>query len=417
MTQAEIKEKLAGLQGAVDAHRAYRADCLNLIASENRPSPFVEGMLAEDLNRRYSYYLSTRPDEGQHYQGTKYSGEIESQVQSLGQELLGAKHVELRPLSGNIAGIIVTFALGRPGDTVLEVHNGHKYGEKLANSPLQVSLNSITIPWDGLRYTIDLNATVDLIKTHKPKIVLIGSAVFLFPQPVRELRDAMDRYCPDSYLVYDAAHVMGLIAGGRFQQPLEEGADVVITSTHKTLAGPQGGMMFTNRAEIAEAAAKVISPLMIANHHLARLPALGAAFLEWMAFGQAHADAIIQNSKALGQALTERGVPVVGEKWGYSESHTILPVVDSFGDAKTVADRLEECGIVCGGLELPEEYGAHGLRVGVQEATRWGMAGKDIGEVADCIKDGMAGKDTGEVRARAAGLAKRFSEVRFTFEE
>ena len=85
--------------------------------------------------------------------------------------------------------------------------------------------------------------------------------MFLFPQPVREIRDVMDVHCPESFLIYDAAHVMGLIAGGRFQQPLAEGADVLITSTHKTLAGPQGGMILTNDKSIAERVATATAPL------------------------------------------------------------------------------------------------------------------------------------------------------------
>lgn len=414
MIQTDVAEKLRELQGLVAAHRAFRDDSLNLIASENRPSPFVEGMVAEELNRRYSYYLSTHPSEAQHYRGTRHTEAIEAQVQSLGRELFGAEHVELRPLSGNIAGIVTTFALGLPGATALEVHSGHKYAEKLASSPLAVDLKSVTIPWDGLRYNIDLDRTVGLIEKHRPRIVLIGSAVFLFPHPVREIREAMDRFCPDSFLIYDAAHVMGLIAGGRFQRPLEAGADVVITSTHKTLAGPQGGMILTNRPEIAAAVARTISPLMIANHHLARLPALGATFLEWMSFGAAHADAIIENARALGRALQERGVPGVGEALGFSDSHTILPVVDAFGESSTVAARLEECGIVCGGVAVPPEYGTHGLRVGVQEVTRWGMTVDDVPEVADCIVAGLSGSDMEKVRERARELANRFSRVRFS---
>ena len=157
---------------------------------------------------------------------------------------------------------------------MLEVHNGHMYAAKLANSGLKVDLKSVPIPWDGLNSNIDLDRTVSLIREHRPALVSIGSARFLFPQPVRELREAMDRYCPGSFLLYDAAHVMGLIAGGRFQSPLAEGADVIVTSTHKTLAGPQGGMVLTNDRDVAERIAKAISPLMIANHHLSRLPSL-----------------------------------------------------------------------------------------------------------------------------------------------
>ena len=221
---------------------------------------------------------------------------------------------------GNIAGIATTFALGCPGDIVLEVHNGHQYAQKLALSPLQVSLESIPIPWDGVRSNIDLDQTVALIQKHRPKLVTIGSGVFLFPQPVRELKEAMNRYTPDSHLIYDAAHVMGLIAGGRFQSPLEEGADVVISSTHKTLAGPQGGIILTNNRSLAERIGPAVAPLLESNHHLGRLPALAGTFLEWMACGGAHADAIISNAKTLRTGVTRTGDSVC---WGGTWLHRI----------------------------------------------------------------------------------------------
>ena len=406
-----VNSEIKRLESLIEEQRAYRADSLNLIASENTPSPFVEGMITEELNRRYGFYSGSDPS-NQHYQGAHHVAEIEALAQAAARDLFGAKYVDLRSLSGNVAGIISMFALGSPGDTVLEVQNAHKYAYKLNTSGLKVDLNPIAIPWDGKTYNIDLPKTSELIEKHKPKLVVVGSAMFLFPQPVREIRDAMDAHCPESYLIYDAAHVMGLIAGGRFQQPLAEGADLLITSTHKTLAGPQGGMILTNDASIAERMATATAPLIVANHHLARIPALAATFLEWKACGSAYADAIVENAKALARALEERVVPVVGAEYGYTESHTLLPVVDAFGEAKAVADRLEVCGIIVGGTGVPEEYGTHGLRIGVQEVTRFGMTPDDAGPVADCIVDGMSGKE--EVGDRVRKLVKKFSKVQFT---
>ena len=410
----EIQDRIQRLKSLLKEQHAFRSDCLNLIASENIPSPFVEGMISEELNRRYGYYSGIDPG-NQHYQGTRHVGEVEKLAHEVARDLFGAQHVDLRPLSGNLAGIIAMFALGSPGDTVLEVQNAHQYANKLASSGLRVDLKPVAIPWDGQNYNIDLDGTLSLIEAHKPKLVVLGSAMFLFPQPVREIRDAMDVHCPGSYLIYDAAHVMGLIAGGRFQQPLAEGADVLITSTHKTLAGPQGGMILTNDISIAEQVAKATSPLIIANHHLARIPALAATFLEWKACGSAYADAIVANAKTLGKALEERGVPIVGAHLGYTESHTLMAVVDAYGDGKSIAGRLEACNIIVGGTGVPEQYGRHGLRIGVQEVTRYGMTEDDAGEIADCIVSGMEGREG--VRDLVVDLARRFRSVRFTVNE
>ena len=231
--------KVQKLTSLLDKHQAYRDTCLNLIASENTPSPLVEELFDERLARRYGNYSGVDIYQ-RNYKGNRYIAEIEGYTQALAKELFGAAHVDFRPLSGNIAGIATTFALAKPGDTALEVHNGHHYAQKLRSSPLKIELQSVPIPWDGCRSNIDLEATLELIAKHKPSIVNIGSGVFLFPQPVRELKEAMRQANPDSYLIYDASHVIGLIAGGRFQSPFDEGADVIISSTHKTLAGPQG---------------------------------------------------------------------------------------------------------------------------------------------------------------------------------
>ena len=409
----DFGRKVAEIDSLIEKHTAFRENCLNLIASETRPSPLVERLIVNDLDHRYGSYTGIDP-RNRGYPGNAFLTRMEEVAQDLAKRLFGAEYVDLRPLSGNIAGLIAMFALGRPGDTVLEVHNGHMYAAKLANSGLNVELKSIPIPWDAMNANIDLQRTVSLIREHRPGLVSIGSAHFIFPQPVRELRAAMDRYSPGSFLVYDAAHVMGLIAGGRFQSPLTEGANVVITSTHKTLAGPQGGMVLTNDRDIAERIAKAISPLMIANHHLSRLPSLAGTFLEWMACGRAHADAIIANAKALGRAFHERGVPVVGADRGFTESHTVLPVVDAFGESGVLVRQLEACHILVNAAGAPQEMGRHGLRIGVQEVTRYGMTEADAPDIAGCILDAVSKRDPDGAKERAIAMARRFDTVRFT---
>lgn len=407
--------KVEEIKSLLDKHRGFREKCLNLIASENVPSPLVERLLSPDLDQRYGNYTGINLGE-RVYQGNRFIAQIEGLAHELAQQLFGAEYIDFRPLSGNIAGIATTFALGRPGDTVLEVDNGHRYAHKLATSSLQVELQSISIPWDGIKYNLDLEATIALIRQHRPQLVIIGSALFLFPQPVQELKAAMRRYNPDSYLIYDAAHVMGLIAGGRFQSPLQEGADVIISSTHKTLAGPQGGMILTNDGEIAARIGPAIAPLLVSNHHLSRLPALAGTFLEWMACGAEHAGAIINNAKALGNALHERGIRLVGAEPGWTESHTLLLIVDEFGEGKEVADRLEECQIITGAVSLPAECGRHGLRLGVQEVTRRGMTESDAPEIADCIVDALKGHHLTAVKQRVIELAQKFNQIRFTLD-
>ncbi|MCY4402829.1 MAG: serine hydroxymethyltransferase [Candidatus Poribacteria bacterium] len=406
-------QKIEKLTSLLNKHHHYRETCLNLIASENTPSPLVEELFDERLARRYGNYQGVDLNQ-RSYKGNRYIAEIEKYTQELAKELFNAKHVDFRPLSGNIAGIAATFALAEPGAKVLEVHDGHSYAHKLATSPLKIQLQSIPIPWDGLRSNIDLTATIKLIEKHKPKIVNIGSALFLFPHPIAELKNAMHQANPNSYLIYDAAHVIGLIAGGRFQSPLEEGADVIISSTHKTLAGPQGGMILTNDKTVAERIGETVYPLLMSNHHLSRLPALAGTFVEWMTCGEEHADAIVANAKALGKALADRGVPMLGSELGFTETHTLIPIVDAFGNGGELANQLEACNIIAGAAGLSPEVGNSGLRFGVQEVTRWGMTPEDTPEIADCIVDALSGKDPEMVKPTVAQLARRFNRIQFT---
>ncbi len=405
--------KVQKLTSLLDKHEAYRDTCLNLIASENTPSPLVEALFDERLARRYGNYSGTDLYR-RNYKGNRYIAEIEAYTQALAKDLFGAAYVDFRPLSGNIAGIGTTFALAKPGDTALEVHNGHHYAEKLLSSPLKVELRSIPIPWDGQRSNINLDATLALIAEYKPSIVNVGSGVFLFPQPVRELKQAMREANPDAYLIYDASHVIGLIAGRRFQSPFNEGADVIISSTHKTLAGPQGGMILTNDASIAERVAKGLYPLLMSNHHLNRLPALAGTFIEWMACGEAQADAIVTNAKALGSALAERGVPILGADLGFTESHTLILIVDKYGEGGALANHLEACHIIAGAAGLAPEVGTSGLRMGVQEVTRWGMTPADAPDIADCIVAALSGESPENLKPEVAKVARRFDTIQFT---
>ncbi len=405
--------KVQQLTSLLEKHHTYRETCLNLIASENTPSPLVEELFDERLARRYGNYSGTDIYQ-RNYKGNRYIAEIEAYTQELAKELFGAAYVDFRPLSGNISGIGTTFALAEPGDTALEVHNGHHYAEKLLSSPLKVELRSIPIPWDGRRSNINLDETLALIAEYKPRIINVGSGVFLFPQPVRELKEAMRQANPDSYLIYDASHVIGLIAGKRFQSPFEEGADVIISSTHKTLAGPQGGMILTNDASIAERVARGLYPLLMSNHHLNRLPALAGTFIEWMECGEAQADAIVANAKALGQALAGRGVPILGADLGFTESHTLILIVDKYGEGGALATHLEACHIIAGAAGLAPEVGKSGLRMGVQEVTRWGMTPADAPDIAECIVSALSGGSPEELKPKVAKVASRFDTIQFT---
>lgn len=402
--------------GLLAEHEAWRANCINLIASENALSPSVRAVLNSDLIQRYADYTG-RDLGARRYRGNQYTVQIETAANDLAKDLFDAQYVELRPLAGHIAGASVLLALCQPGDTVLEVGRdggGHREASKLAGSSL-INLDVHYLPFDPDRYNIDMVAATEQVRALKPRVVILGSSNFLFPHPVAEFARLIAGM-KDTLLVYDASHVLGLIAAGRFQDPLAEGADVVFGSTHKTFPGPQGGIIFTNRPDLIDIISEAAYPGLVTNHHPFRLPSLYLAMVEMKTWGAEYADAVSENARKLADEIESRGVPCVRGNGVASESHTILLRVADYGTADAVTELLEEANVITTGAHLPRVLGTHGIRVGAQEITRRGADAASIAEIADIMATVIRQTARPEcVRERASSLAAGMKLVKFTW--
>jgi glycine hydroxymethyltransferase len=340
-------------------------------------------------------------------------------VGELACRLFGARYAELRPLSGHIAGAGVLMGLCKPGDTVLEVGSdggGHRMAAKLAESPL-INLDVRFLPFATERWNVDLDATRALIEDLRPRLVILGSSTFLFPHPVRELAAAVHAV-EGGLLAYDASHVLGLIAAGRFQRPLAEGADVVFGSTHKTLPGPQGGLVLSNDEGLIDEITTAIYPALVTNHHLFRLPALGLALLELEQWGEAYADATIANARRLGAELARHGLPVAGAQDGYTRSHTLLVGTSSYGGSEETGAMLERAGIIVTAARLPAALGSAGMRIGTQEITRLGAVENDMVSLADLLAAAITQSTLSEALAPqvTAWASERLGPCRYTWQ-
>jgi glycine hydroxymethyltransferase len=405
------------IEALVRAHAAWRRRCVNLIASENVLSPAVRAQLATDLAGRYGDYAG-RDAEQRKYFGTPYVRDIERLVNDLACRLFGARYAELRPLSGHVAGAGVLLGLCKPGDRVLEVGSdggGHRMAAKLAEGAL-IDLDVGFLPFDAERWNVDVGPAIARIEQTRPRLVILGSSTFLFPHPVREIAEAVHRV-EGAALVYDASHVMGLIAAGRFQQPLADGADLVFGSTHKTLPGPQGGLILTNDSTLIEAVTTAVYPALVTNHHLFRLPALGLALLEMQHWGAAYAEATVANAQRLGAELAQRSLLVVGARNGYTRSHTLLVGTDGHGGAETGA-LLERAGIIVTAARLPAALGRVGIRLGTQEITRLGAQEADMPALADLLAAAIMQHASPEELAPrvAAWVAERLGDCGYTWD-
>lgn len=402
----------------VERHEGWRRECINLTASENALSPSVRRYLDCDLVQRYGDYTG-RDLSARRYQGNKWIEPIERAVAQLASGLFGARYVELRATSGHLAGAAVLMALTKPGDIVLEIGRdggGHRLATKLALSPL-VNLKVHFLPFLPFAYNVDLGRTLEMVEDLRPRMIVLGSSSFLFAHPVRELGNALRRH-PETLLVYDASHVLGLIAGGRFQNPLAEGAQIVFGSTHKTLPGPQGGIILSNNDALMDRISESVYPALVTNHHLFRLPALGVCLLEMRRWGSEYADQVIANAQALAQEIQSRGVDVVGHDGRFTQSHTVLVRTATHRSSKELATRLEQANIIVTAAHLPAELGTEGIRIGTQEITRLGARAHDMALLAQLLVDIITErKSPAETLPLARRFAQRLDTCAFTWNE
>lgn len=406
----------------LNQHDRWRGRCLNVIASENIASPTVRRYLTCDFGGRYPTYLDDPAK--RNYLGTRFMAEMEIAAQELAKEIYQADFVDFRPLGGEMAGAAVVLGLVSAGDTVFEAPSafgGHQVAAKLLTANALKDLIRVEdIPYDAATYDVDVEATIDKMLRLKPKLVIFGRARILFPETIEPIRAAADQI--GAYLAYDFSHINGLVAGKAFPNPLDQGVDVVMGSHHKSLPGPQGGLFFTRSEEIYRKVRRGLYPTLVTNHHLERVPALAATYLEMRAFGEAYASQIARNSAALGAFLHERGLKALYPELGFSRSHQVLVDVGDLGGGREVSARLERANIITGPGALPKDQGrsdgfASGIRLGTQELTRIGAVEQDMQGVADLVARVLiAGDDPSQVAEQVAGFVGRFNELKFCFE-
>ena len=399
-----------------------KAECINLIASENVTSPLVDAVYNSDFSHRYAEGDPFK----RYYNGTHYIDELEDEANKLALKLFDCKHVDLRVISGTVANIGAFSAFIRTGDLALT--NSTQGGGHISHNFFGAvgMLGGQTIPFplaeDG--YHLDVDKTNKLIEDKGKNIrnhlstVVFGCSMFLFPQPVKEIAPTAKAH--GARVLYDAAHVLGLVAAKEFQDPLREGAELVTASTHKTFFGPQGGIIFNNLPDdFWEKMRSMVFPGVTSNHHLHRIPAMLIAMLEFQEFGKAYAQQVRKNAKALAQALHENGFAVAGEQFGFTQSHQVVLDVSTLGGGSECANKLEASNIICNKNLLPSDklsavQNPSGIRLGVQEMTRWGCKEGEMKEIAELMKKVLF--DGQKVRDTTIDFRKRFNEVHYTFD-
>jgi glycine/serine hydroxymethyltransferase len=396
-------------------------ECINLIPSESTPSLLVKMCSIADASGRYAEHRMMKGNEVYFYQGIDFIRDVEEDVRKEMQAYFGCTNVELRPISGQMANDIVFKAMvkfinrGRKNQLSRRmravINNDLKTGGHLSDQPMGALFNLVeenpatgkefVYHFPGLKdnpYKTDNSKLRELIETAKPELIIFGKSMFIYKEPVKYVYELTKNMTPRPILMYDMAHTLGLY--GAFQDPLAEGVDVVTGSTHKTFFGPQRGVIVSNMAEgsglekLWDDIKSRALPGSTSNHHLGTLLALLVASYEMNYFKKKFQTQVMANARAFAKALNERGVTVEGDATdGFTETHQVLIRVRQYGLGEEIALRLEKNNIITNYQALPDDdsfVGSSGIRMGVQEMTRFGMKEKDFeelaGYMAECIQ-------------------------------
>ena len=428
MVKSQNKESYNKIFAKLKEHHKWFENSIPLIASENIPSPAVREAIISDFGNRYAEgWPGDRV-----YAGCIYIDDVEVECMKLAKKLYKAKFADVRPISGVVANLAVYSAYSNPGDVMIAPsipaggHISHGKKEHSGTAGLVHGLEIEFYPFNAEDMTIDVDKTKQKVKELKknnrlPKMAMFGGSLFLFPHPVKELSDFLKTY--DIHINYDAAHVAGLIAGGKFQDPMREGADTMTMSTHKTLFGPQGGLVLGFEKH-AEPIKKAMFPGLTSSHHIHHMGAKAVAFAEALEFGKDYAEQTIKNAKALASELNNVGFKVLGEKRGYTESHqTVVNVLD-YGDGGTIEADLEKANIIVNRQLIPGDLKANrhymhpgGIRLGTSEITRLGMKESEMKEIASLMKQVIVDKkDAGEIAAHVKEFKTDFKKTQYCFD-
>jgi glycine hydroxymethyltransferase len=409
-TTSAIGERIDDL---IDLNRRiHDEDCFNLNPATNVMNPRAEAVLSSGLG--------SRPSLG--YPGDKYEmgleaiEEIEVIAAELAARVFNASHAEIRVGSGALANLYGFMALTRPGDAIIAPpasvggHVTHHadgcaglYGLVTHQAPVRA---------DG--YTVDLEALRDMAMRLRPKLITIGGSLNLVPHPVREVRAIADEI--GAHVLFDAAHQCGIIAGGAWANPLDEGAHLMTMSTYKSLGGPAGGLIVTNDAAIAQKLDAIAFPGLTANFDAAKSAALAVSLLDWIDHGPAYTRAMIDLAQALAAELEHAGLPVFHTAQGPTLSHQFAIEAAAFGGGQAASKTLRKAGFLACGIGLPIQEVAgdmNGLRIGTPELVRRGVTPADAPRLAALIAQALRGNAPDSIAPRTKELRSEFQGLHY----
>ena len=399
---------------AQENHRLHDVEAINLNPATNVLNPRAEKLLASGMSSRASL-----GHPGDKYEtGLGAIEQIEIITQELACEVFGSTYAEFRVPSGAIANLYAFMATTEPHDTIIApppTIGGHVTHHKGGSAGLY-RLKTISAPVDATGYTIDIDALRTLAHEVKPKLITVGGSLNLFHHPIAKVRAIADEV--GAKVLFDAAHLCGMIAGKVWPQPLEEGAHLMTFSTYKSLGGPAGGLIVTNDDEIAQTIDAIAYPGLTANFDAAKTAALGITLQDWKSVGRDYAQMMVQTSKALAENLQNNGVAIFAADKGFTTSHQFAILAAPYGGGQSAAKRMGQAGLLACGIGLPVapvDGDLNGLRIGTPEIVRLGMKVEHMQTLAEFIAKSLnPSSNPDEIRKEVTEWRKQFSGVHYT---
>ena len=350
------------IRDIVNQYARSRTECIPLVASENSTSPAVKALCAADISERYC----VGPAAPWRYPRETHLEEIVSQTTRLAAKIFGGQAATVAPLSGSQCVAAIVLGACQPGDVVMGVSANDGGHWALRSMAERLHCHFEPLPFCG-RSEIDSDKLKQLIKQRRPKLVMVDpshSLEAIAPEPIRAVLPA------EIPLFYDISHFMGLVPHHYLTNPFGRGVTVLHGSTHKSLFGPQKGLIVFDRAaapdliaQITVAAEKILS----SNTHLHHVAALGQALEEYEAFGSDYAATVVKHARLFAKTLKDKGLNVLSARQHLSESHQVHVKLD--GAAEATWHSLTASGILANLVRLPQDGGL-GYRFGLAETTR-----------------------------------------------
>jgi glycine hydroxymethyltransferase len=395
-------------------HRIHDIECLNLNPATNVMNPKAEACLAAGLGSRASLG----------YPGDKYETGLEAIEQieiiaaELAAEVFGARYAEVRVGSGALSNLYSFMATCEPGDTIIAppAEIGGHVTHHLDGAAGWYRLQTVPAPVRRDGYTVDVDALRVLAARVRPKLITIGGSLNLFPHPVTAIREIADQV--GAKVLFDAAHLSGMIAGRGWPNPLADGAHLMTMSTYKSLGGPPGGLIVTNDPQLAERIEAIAYPGLTANFDAGKTAALAVTMLDWTVAGPAYAAAMASTAIALATELDRIGVEVFATSAGFTRTHQFAVLARAYGGGQRAARQLRRANLLACGIGLPiaeVDGDLNGLRIGTPEIARLGLTAADMPALAAFITRGLdPDLEPADVAKEVSSWRQAFSGVHFT---